>query len=156
MCAVDTAAGEVVVGAMICYDREHPESARVLMLQDAEVILTPNACDLQDLRIGQFRSRAFENAVGVAMTNYAAPHPVFNGQSVAFDAAGDLLIRAGESEGMFMAGFYLDALREYRTTTVWGNAYRRPHRYGPVTSTAVAEPFARSNDLDEPFVREQR
>ena len=27
----DTACGEVKVGAMICYDREFPESARVLM-----------------------------------------------------------------------------------------------------------------------------
>ena len=32
VCALDTACGEVKVGAMICYDREFPESARVLML----------------------------------------------------------------------------------------------------------------------------
>ena len=30
---LDTAAGPVKVGAMICYDREFPESARILMLQ---------------------------------------------------------------------------------------------------------------------------
>jgi len=29
---LDTAAGPVRVGAMICYDREFPESARILML----------------------------------------------------------------------------------------------------------------------------
>jgi N-carbamoylputrescine amidase len=44
--ALDTAAGEVVVGAMICYDREFPESARVLMLKGVELILVPNACRL--------------------------------------------------------------------------------------------------------------
>ena len=40
---LDTAKGPVRVGAMICYDREFPESARILMLQGAELILTPNA-----------------------------------------------------------------------------------------------------------------
>ena len=30
---LDTAAGNIKIGAMICYDREHPESARILMLK---------------------------------------------------------------------------------------------------------------------------
>ena len=37
-----------VVGAMICYDRGFPESARILMLKGAELILVPNASDLGD------------------------------------------------------------------------------------------------------------
>ena len=36
--ALDTACGEVIVGAMICYDREFPESARILMLKGAEIL----------------------------------------------------------------------------------------------------------------------
>ncbi|MGN0971586.1 MAG: carbon-nitrogen hydrolase family protein, partial [Aristaeellaceae bacterium] len=32
------------LGVMICYDREYPESARVLMLRGAEIILVPNDC----------------------------------------------------------------------------------------------------------------
>lgn len=39
-----TPKGPVQVGCMICYDREFPESARLLMLGGAEIILTPNAC----------------------------------------------------------------------------------------------------------------
>ena len=35
---LDTACGLVRVGAMICYDREFPESARILMLKGAELI----------------------------------------------------------------------------------------------------------------------
>jgi N-carbamoylputrescine amidase len=92
---LDTPAGTVRVGLMICYDREFPESARVLMLGGAELILTPNACGLDVDRLGQFRARAYENMVGVAMANYAAPAPtddhchlcpldVCNGHSVAF------------------------------------------------------------------------
>ena len=34
----------VKLGVMICYDREYPESARILMLKGAEIILVPNDC----------------------------------------------------------------------------------------------------------------
>jgi predicted amidohydrolase len=37
------------------------------MLGGAEIILTPNACVIDDERCGQFRARAFENMVGVAI-----------------------------------------------------------------------------------------
>ena len=84
VCTLDTDGGDVRIGAMICFDREFPESARILMLKGAELILTPNACTLEVNRISQFRARAYENMVGVAMTNYAAPQA--NGHSVAFDA----------------------------------------------------------------------
>src|SRR5439155_26269347 len=70
---LDTTEGLVKIGAMICYDREFPESARILMLKGAELIITPNACKLEANRLGQFRARAMENMVGLAMTNYAAP-----------------------------------------------------------------------------------
>ncbi len=153
---LEMAAGPVQFGAMICYDREHPESARMLMLQGAEIILTPNACGLQSLRLGQFRSRAFENSVGVAMTNYASPHPYCNGHSVAFDSRGALIVEAGKGEGIFTAAFDLDELREHRSKTFWGNAYRRPHRYGLLTSMQVDEPFIRQNGLGEPFERARR
>jgi N-carbamoylputrescine amidase len=106
------------VGAMICHDREFPEIARILMLEGAELILTPNACDLEANRIGQFRARAFENMVGVAMANYAAPQA--NGHSAAFDgmacdAEGNsrdtLVVEAGE--GIYLAAFDIDQIREY-------------------------------------------
>ncbi|MGB8645902.1 MAG: carbon-nitrogen hydrolase family protein, partial [Anaerolineae bacterium] len=82
VCDLDTAAGPVRIGAMICYDREFPESARVLMLKGAEIILTPNACEMEIHRTSQFRTRAMENMVGVALANYAGPP--HNGRSVAY------------------------------------------------------------------------
>jgi N-carbamoylputrescine amidase len=67
--------GDVIkIGIMTCFDREFPESARILMLKGAELILTPNACRLEEKRINQFQTRAYENAVGVAMTNYPVPN----------------------------------------------------------------------------------
>jgi N-carbamoylputrescine amidase len=107
---------------MICFDREFPESARMLMLKGAELILTPNACELEANRLGQFRARAFENMVGVAMANYAAPHN--NGHSVAYDpvvydargnARDTLIVEAGEDEGIYLAPFDIDRIRAYRT-----------------------------------------
>src|SRR5437588_10568653 len=83
VCSLDTEQGALKVGAMICYDREFPESARILMLKGAEVILTPNSCPLEINRLSQYRARAFENMVALAMANYAAPQD--NGHSIAFD-----------------------------------------------------------------------
>ncbi len=152
VCNLDTAKGEVKIGAMICYDREFPESARILMLKGAEIILTPKACPLDDNRIGQFRARAYENMVGVAMANYAAPQE--NGHSVAFSGIAygpdeqprdTKIIEAGEEEGVSLAEFDLDALRRYRERETWGNAYRRPGRYGLLTSTEVKYPFIRKD-----------
>lgn len=150
VCVLDTDKGSVKIGAMICYDREFPESARILMLRGAEIILTPNACELDDGRIGQFRARAFENMVGAAMANYAAPQ--FNGRSVAFDgmaydadgrARDTLIVEAAKSEGVYLAQFDLDRLRAYRKRETWGNAFRKPRAYGLLTSLEVETPFIR-------------
>lgn len=78
----------------------------------AEIILTPNACGLEMHRLAEFRTRAFENMVGVAMCNYAFPQN--NGHSVAYDGMAFhadegsrdmLVIEAGEAEGVYVAAF---------------------------------------------------
>ncbi|MFL5758682.1 MAG: carbon-nitrogen hydrolase family protein [Thermomicrobiales bacterium] len=152
VCTLDTEHGAVQIGAMICYDREFPESARILMVKGAEVILTPNACWLEWNRLTQFRVRAFENLVGLAMANYAAPQE--NGHSCAFDpivfdargATRDtLIVEAGGAEGAYMAKFDLEHIRDFRRRETWGNAFRRPHRYGALTSTKITAPFVRTS-----------
>jgi N-carbamoylputrescine amidase len=150
--ALDMKLGPVQVGAMICFDREFPEPARILMLKGAEIILTPNACELEANRIGQFRARAMENMVGTAMANYAAPQE--NGHSVAFSpicfgeherSLDPLVVEVGEAEGVYLAEFDLDRLRAWREHEVWGNAFRRPRCYSALTSSAVEPPFIRSS-----------
>jgi predicted amidohydrolase len=152
---LDTAGGSVKVGAMICYDREFPESARVLMLKGAEIILTPNASTLEPLHISQFKLRAYENSVGVAMANYAAPQNT--GHSAAFhpvavDAQGSrdtLVVEAGAHEEIYLARFDVDELRAHRRRETWGNAFRRPQLYGALVSAEVEEPFVRVNAAGE-------
>ncbi len=148
--ALDTHAGPVQVGTMICYDREFPESARILMLKGAEIVLVPNSCTVDANRIAGLRTRAFENMIGIAMTNYAVPQ--CNGHSAAFDAAAytkderpldTLIIEAGPSEGIFLADFDIGRIRAYRERETWGNAYRRPKLYGALTSEDVRAPFVR-------------
>ena len=148
--ALDTAQGPVQVGAMICFDREFPESARVLMLKGAELILVPNCCDLEQHRLGQLRARAYENMVGVATANY--PRPRCNGHSAAFDpfafteqgcSRDTLVAEAGDEEAILLAAFDLQRLRACREQEVWGNAFRRPRAYAALVAPEVAPPFVR-------------
>lgn len=155
VCDLDTAKGVVKIGSMICYDREFPESARLLMLQGAEVVLVPNACPMELNRLSQLRGRAFENMMAIATCNYPATVPDCNGGSSVFDGVAYLphwegfrdmcILQAGEEEGIFMAEIDLDLLREYRACEVHGNAYRRPHLYGALLNETVKEPFIRKD-----------
>ena len=152
---LDTAQGTVKVGAMICYDREFPESARILMLKGAELILVPNACPMEINRISQLRARAFENMLGIATVNYPKGQPDCNGHSTAFDGIAykpslpesrdTLLVEAGEEEGIFLADFPIDEIRDYRRREVHGNAYRHPQKYRLLVSETVEEPFIRQD-----------
>ena len=146
---LDTAVGPVTVGAMICFDREFPESARVLMLEGAELILNPNSCEMEINRTTQLRARAYENMVAITLTNY----PDEGGRSMAFDGVAFaeidgpsrdmLLVEAGPEEGVFLADIDLDRLRRYRNEESWGNAYRRPRLYGALLDEGVRPPFVR-------------
>lgn len=152
---LDTEQGNVKVGAMICYDREFPESARILMLKGAEIILVPNACPMEINRLSQLRARAYENMVGIATVNYPIGKPDCNGHSSAFDgiaykpnlpASRDtLILEAGEREGIYIADFPLDEIREYRNHEVHGNAYRHPKKYSLLVSDKIEEPFIRQD-----------
>lgn len=152
---LDTQAGTIKVGAMICYDREFPESARVLMLKGAQILLVPNACPMEINRISQLRARAFENMVGIATCNYPAGQPDCNGHSTAFDgitcAEGveypreTCILEAGEEAGIYMVNFDMELLRYYRAHEVHGNAYRHPSKYSILVEDRVEEPFVRED-----------
>ncbi|MBQ8600337.1 MAG: carbon-nitrogen hydrolase family protein [Clostridia bacterium] len=150
---LDTAQGIVKIGAMICYDREFPESARILMLKGAEIILVPNACPMEINRLSKLRGRAYENMVGIATCNYPTGQPDCNGHSSVFDGIAyrpDLsdsrdtcILEAGEEEGVYLAEINLEELRDYRNTEVHGNTYRRPEKYQLLLSKEIKAPFIR-------------
>lgn len=150
---LNTHCGEVKIGAMICFDREFPESARILMLQGAELILVPNACPMEINRLSQLRGRAYENMTAIATCNYPATVPDCNGASSVFDGVAYLpetdgsrdtcILQADGSEGIFVAELDLEQLRRYRSSEVHGNAFRRPEKYSALTETKIDEPFIR-------------
>ena len=143
VCELDTAAGPVRVGAMICYDREFPETARILMLHGAELILVPNACPLEQNRLAQLRGRAYENMTAIATCNYPEGEPPrapdCSGHSVLFDGVAyyegfpgsrdTCVLEADEEEGVFVGELDLDMLRDYRRKENQAETFRRPALY---------------------------
>ena len=153
--SLDTACGEVKVGAMICYDREFPESARILMLKGAELILVPNACPMEINRLAQLRARAYENMLAIATCNYPITVPDCNGGSSLFDGVAYLpeldgsrdtcLLQAEETEGLYIGEVDLLQLRQYRQVEAHGNSYRHPKKYGMLVKTKIEDPFIRKD-----------
>ena len=137
---LDTKNGSLKVGSMICFDREFPESARILMMKGAELILAPNACPLEINRLSALRTRAYENMLAIATCNYPTGHPDCNGHSNLFDGVPWLpeepgvrdmcAFEASEKAGVYIAELDLDMLRKHRANDVMGNKYRHPDKYG--------------------------
>ena len=140
----------VKIGIMICYDREYPESARILMLKGAEIILVPNDCVSMRPRLQALSTRAYENMCGVAM---AYPNGKNAGNSCAYspicwddnDECTDntLLLANAETEGLFYAAFDMDAIRKYREREMMGNTFRKVKAYSDLLSDEIQYPFIR-------------
>ena len=134
--------GTVRIGAMICFDREFPESARILMLKGAQLILAPNACPMEINRLSALRTRAYENMVAVATCNYPAGQPDCNGHSTLFDGVPWLseepgvrdmcVFEAPEEAGVYLARLDVAQLRKHRESDVMGDRCRRPETYGDI------------------------
>lgn len=140
----------VKLGVMICYDREYPESARILMLKGAEVVLVPNDCGAMKHRVQALSTRAYENMVGVVMAN---PPGENAGCSCAFspipwDREGipvdNVIVMADDkTDDIFMAEYNLEELRHYRSREMMGNTFRKVKAYSELLRDEIKEPFKR-------------
>lgn len=141
----------VKLGVMICYDREYPESARLLMLQGAEIILVPNDCEAMKPRVQALSTRAYENMVGIAMANPCRRNA---GCSCAFspicwDAEGEcvdntLFLADALTERLYFAEFDMDAIRRYREDEMMGNTFRKVNAYAKLLDGTIEPPFLRA------------
>ena len=141
----------IKIGIMICYDREYPESARMLMLKGAEIVLVPNDCGSMKPRIQALSTRAYENMVGIAMANA-------NGQNagcscayspICWDKNGicvdnTIILADDVTEGLYYADFDMDAIREYRSSEMMGNTFRKVNAYKGLLDAKISEPFIRA------------
>ena len=144
---LDFGRGSVKIGSMICFDREFPESARILMLKGAELILAPNACPMEINRLAALRTRAYENMVAVATCNYPKGQPDCNGHSSLFDGVPwvrevpggrDMcVLNAPEEPGVYVGVLDLDLLRNHRSGDIMGDKYRHPEKYGILSDPEV-------------------
>ena len=147
---LDYGRGKVNIGSMICYDREFPESARILMLKGAEIILVPNACYMQKIRLEQLKVRAYENMVGIVTVNYAN----YGGKSSAYspivrdinknELNSEILVM-NDKEDIKIAQFNMNEIRQYRSRETLGDAYRKPYAYKQLIEDSVQEPFIRED-----------
>ena len=138
------------IGVMICYDREYPESARVLMLKGAEIIFVPNDCGAMRPRVQALSTRAYENMTGIVMAN---PNGENQGNSCAFSpicwdengaCVDNTLFLADEmSEGLYYAAFDMERLRSYRQREMLGNTFRKVRAYGDLLAGKIEAPFIR-------------
>ena len=131
-----TPTGQFRGGIMVCYDRELPESARILMLKGADVIFNPLACGCptSDIHRCLLRTRAFENELFVFMVNHAAPRE--NGHSMVFDFEGNIVKEMDDREGVFVYDLDLDALNKHREKGIYAFHHRRPELYGILSDPA--------------------
>ena len=146
---LDFGRGTVKIGSMICFDREFPESARILMLKGAELILAPNACPMEINRLSALRTRAYENMVAVATCNYPDGQPDCNGHSTLFDGVPWLrdepgtrdmcVFEAPGTPGVYVAELDLYKLRNHRSGDVMGDKYRRPEKYAILSDPNVRD-----------------
>lgn len=115
------------VGIPICYDLEFPESARVLCLKGAQMLLTMTAHWEGTGTVGTaenfirtiYSARALENRVPVVLSNRVGFDPGLNdrfvGLSRIVDADGmTIAAMSDDSEGMIVATLNLDEERQKR------------------------------------------
>ncbi len=127
----------VRVGAMICFDREIPESVRCLRALGAELIACPLAtgtwsmwrqANVADNEMVT-RVRAAENEVFITVVNHSLR---FNGGSFTVGPGGQLLYQMGKEPGVRVLDLPVGCLRKkiHADPLGWmGWGYRRPEVY---------------------------
>lgn len=149
-CILDYGHGTVKLGAMICFDRDFPESARILMLKGSEIIIVPNACYMNKIRLEQLKVRAYENMVGIVCVNYAN----MGGKSSAFspivkdknkNEIDNTLLIMNDEENIKVVEYNMNSIRKYRAKEPLGDCYRKPLSYKLLIANTPHEPFIRND-----------
>jgi N-carbamoylputrescine amidase len=150
------------IGAGVCWDQWFPESARIMSLLGAELLLYPTAIGSEpppappiDSRLHWQRTQqghAGANLVPLVTSNrIGTEHSLhdpqnlqirFYGSSFIADAGGALVAQADQdSEALITASFDLDALRAARDNWFVFRD-RRPDLYAPLTTLSGRPPVA--------------
>ena len=132
----DTEIGRI--GCVICMEGSYPETARGLAMNGAEIIYRPSYPEpyvANGLWEVQNRARALDNTMYciapnpgsyMPMPNSAFPLDTFGGNSMIVDYQGRVISNHKAGGGASYAGAIIDieALRQYRERSLWGNWMR--------------------------------
>jgi len=139
----DTAAGRL--GVAICYDRHYPEYLRALALQEAQLVVVPQAGAKGEWPAGLFeaemRVAGFQNGYFTALANRVGVEDVltFDGGSFVTDPKGQLVAQAPRGEeAILYTTLDLDACAQSPARQLFFQ-HRRPDEYA---GGAVARPSA--------------
>jgi predicted amidohydrolase len=157
----DTAIGRI--GCLICMEGSFPETARGLAMNGAEIIYRPSYPEPyvgNGLWEVQNRARALDNTcflIGPNPASYSpgegSPFPLdmFGGKSMIVDYQGRIIGSHVAGGAASYAGAIIDieALRQYRERTLWGNWLKdlRTEQYRLIYDQPLYE---RNRCLDEP------
>ena len=131
---------DVNIGPMVCYDWRFPESARVLTLLGADLIVCPANLVTEAWR-RVMPARAIENNVYLAVANRAGLEKRkgeelhFKGNSAIYDFSGQEIKKAGEKKDeVLLAEIYPSKTRNKSFNPINDVlADRQPQHYGPLT-----------------------
>jgi predicted amidohydrolase len=108
-------------GALICFDRQVPETARILALKGADILFVPAWGGYGEMNDLMMRVRAYENGVHLAFV-----HPK---RALLIDAGGTILAQNdGEHDQIVLARFTTPSRRKGSLLQ-----YRRPELYRDLT-----------------------
>lgn len=137
------------VGLSICYDGSFPETARVLKLAGAQLIVLPTnwPAAARISRAYQSIVRAFENHVHYVACNRIGREGGFDfpGGSQIVDCTGRVVAQGGEGPERLLAELDLPAADQNRLVIVPGEyeldriAHRRPDCYGAIVAPLAKE-----------------
>jgi predicted amidohydrolase len=141
--------GGLRVGMTICYDGSFPESARVLMLQGADLVVLPTNWPTGAASTVKYlvQARALENCIYFAAVNRVGLERGFRfiGQSRLIDVRGELLASAGDGPETVSAEIDPERARAKHIVHIPGKYEihrtrdRRPEMYGPLCEPVVRE-----------------
>jgi predicted amidohydrolase len=151
------------IGCLICMEGSFPETARGLAMNGAELIYRPSYPEPyvgNGLWEVQNRARALDNTVYMVSPNPAAyavsadsrfPLDMFGGESMIVNYQGQIIGKHQSGGAASYAGaiINIDALREYRQQTLWGNWLKdlRTEQYRPI----YAEPqYEKNRCIEQP------
>ena len=131
---------DVCIGPMVCYDWRFPESARVLTLLGADLIVCPANLVTEAWR-RVMPARAIENNVYLAVANRAGLEKRqgeelrFKGNSANYDFSGQEIKKAGEEKDeVLLAEIYPAKTRDKSFNPINDVLTdRQPQHYGPLT-----------------------